>query len=147
MPLLPEDITASLSHSKKISGAIAGHKNKYLSLGVDIETCGRVKRDMWYLLFTEKEQQFLNEQDDEQAQFLATVFFSLKEAFYKMQYPLTGIFLDFPEVEVVVNDDQFYVKPLRDVAAMFTEGRLFPGYVIRHNDEVITWFALTTTTG
>jgi len=142
MPLLPGNITASLSHSKKISGAIAGHKDNYLSLGIDIETCGRVKQDMWYLLFTENELLFLNDKNEEQIQFYATAFFSLKEAFYKMQYPLTCIYLDFPEVEVVVTNDQYYVKPLRHVAGLFTEGRLFPGQVIRYKEQVVTYLTL-----
>lgn len=143
MPLLPDTITASLSHSKVISGAIAGHKKDYLSLGIDIETCGRVKQDMWYLLFTENELRFLGDKDEEQIKFYATAFFSLKEAFYKMQYPLTGIYLDFPEVEVVVINDQFFVKPLRHVAGLFTEGRLFPGRVISYKDHVVTYFTLS----
>ena len=142
MPLLPDNITASLSHSKKICGAIAGDKSKFLSLGIDIESCGRVKRDMWYLLFTKKEIDFLELHNEEQIQFLATAFFSLKEAFYKLQYPLTGTFLDFPEVEVAVINNRYYIKLLRPVAGIFTEGRLFSGSLFRYKDEVVTYFAL-----
>jgi 4'-phosphopantetheinyl transferase EntD len=139
MPLLPRHITASLSHSKKLAGAIAGHKDKYLSVGLDIETCGRVHKDMWYLLFTGNETAFLNSLDDEQRTFLSAVFFSMKEAFYKLQYPLTGIFLDFTEVEIVVEEERFYVKTLRHVTDLFPEGRLTEGKIIQHNDQVITY--------
>lgn len=138
-PLLPGHITASLSHSRKLSGAIAGHKDRYLSVGLDIETNGRVYRDMWYLLFTKNETLYLDSLDEERRSYMSTVFFSMKEAFYKLQYPLTNIFLDFPEVEIVVKDEAFYVKVLRHVSGLFTEGKLVQGHVIRHGDQVITY--------
>ncbi len=146
MPLLPNHITASLSHSKNLCGAIAGDKDLFLSLGLDIETCGRVHKKMWYLLFTKNEIEYLNSLDDEQQDFISTVFFSLKEAFYKLQYPLTGIFLDFPEVEIVMINNRFYVKMLRHVTSLFAEGRLIQGSILKYYDQVITYCSLPVKT-
>ena len=146
MPLLPTHITASLSHSKTLCGAIAGHKEQFQSLGFDIETCGRVHTDMWRLLFTKNETEFLNSLDTERRNLLSTVFFSLKEAFYKLQYPLTGVFLDFPEVEVMVENDELHVKLLRRVNGHFTEGLLTGGRMLHHNEQVITYCVLPAIT-
>lgn len=142
MPLLPGHITASLSHSKKLSGAIAAHKDKFLSLGLDIETSGRVKKEMWRLLFTKDEIDFLNNLDDDQQNLFSTVYFSLKEAFYKLQYPITGIFLDFHDVSVNFIEDRYYVKTLRSVAGIFTEGELTRGYILELDNEVVTYCSL-----
>lgn len=142
MPLLPDRISASLSHSKNLCGAVAGRRDSYLSLGLDIETLGRVKTDMWYLLFTEQEIRFLNGMHDEQQKLYATTFFSLKEAFYKLQYPLSGIYLDFLEVKVEIVNDRFFVKTLREVGDVFSKGQSVEGTMTCRQGEVITFCSL-----
>lgn len=139
MPLLPAHITASISHSKTMCGAIAAHKEQYISLGFDIETNGRVHKDMWHLLFTENETDYLNSLGENEQNLTSTIFFSLKEAYYKMQYPLTGTFLDFPEVEVLADNDTLAVKLLREVNERFITGHITPGYIIQHENQVITY--------
>jgi len=138
-PLLPNHIAASISHSKTLCGAIAANTDSFVALGFDIETAGRVHKDMWHLLFTKNETEMLMAMDTEQQQLHTTIFFSMKEAFYKMQYPITGTYLDFPEVEIQMDNDQFYVKLLRNVDPQFTEGSLTKGSMAVHKEQVITW--------
>jgi 4'-phosphopantetheinyl transferase EntD len=59
-PLWPAGIVGSISHSDGMAGAIIACSSNCKSLGLDIENLGRVNPEMWYLLFTEKEQNFLN---------------------------------------------------------------------------------------
>lgn len=141
-PMLPGHIAASLSHSKTLCGAIAGDKNRYLSMGLDIETFGRVHGELWYMLFTKRETDFLHSLNKEDQPRAATIFFSLKEAFYKLQYPLTSVFLDFPQVEVEVVNGNYHVRLLQHVNDMFAENILVPGMVTHVDDQIITYCVL-----
>lgn len=99
-PLWPVNITGSISHNSALCGAIVANKSKVSAIGLDIETIGSVKPDLWYLLFNAAETKLLNELPLSERDLFATLFFSFKESFYKLQYPLTGLYLDFLEVEV-----------------------------------------------
>jgi 4'-phosphopantetheinyl transferase EntD len=138
MPLLPPGIVGSISHSPKLCGAIAGAMDQFRSVGLDIESLGRVLPEMWSLLFTEGELDYLNSIAVERQMELATIFFSLKEAFYKLQFPLSGLFLDFPDVEIIAADVGFQVRNRKPVGALFVEGQQTLGYVFRFGEEIIT---------
>ncbi len=98
-PLWPAGTVGSISHSSVMTGALAAAADDYLGLGLDIEVVGAVKPEMWDSLFLEKEKQFLNRVDNPK-DIYATLLFSLKESFYKLQYPLTGIFLEFQHLSI-----------------------------------------------
>lgn len=143
MPALPGHITASLSHSKNLCGAIASYKKEYASLGLDIETNGRVHQEMWRLLFTERETDFLSAQSKTSSDLLSTIYFSIKEAYYKMQYPLTGVYLDFPDVEIEQTEQGYRVRLLKEVNEMLTKNKLAPAYAMQSGNEIITYCALS----
>jgi len=99
-PIWPDGIVGSISHCDKLVGAIVAKKTDHISLGLDIEEIGRVTPDLWDLVFTENEKNYLSGLSDEDMLVQSTVIFSIKEAFYKFQHPLTKTFLDFLDVEV-----------------------------------------------
>lgn len=99
-PVWPEGIVGSISHCDSLTGAIVANKKDYFSLGLDIEVIGSVTTDIWDLVFTENEKQFLKSFNGKELQELSTLIFSIKEAFYKFQFPITKTFLDFLDVEV-----------------------------------------------
>ena len=101
-PIWPEGIVGSISHCDTLIGAIAAKKTDHISLGLDIEEIGRVTPDLWDLVFTENEKNYLFRLSDEDILVQSTAIFSIKEAFYKFQHPLTKTFLDFLDVEVVM---------------------------------------------
>jgi 4'-phosphopantetheinyl transferase EntD len=103
-PTWPEGIVGSISHCDSLTGAIVAKSLDYISLGLDIEEIGRVTPDLWDLVFTENEKNFLSGLSEKEVLVQSTVIFSAKEAFYKFQYPITKIFLDFLDVEVVLPD-------------------------------------------
>ena len=74
------------------------------SLGLDIEVIGRVTKDLWDFVFTESEKMYLSGLSENEKLFKSTALFSIKEAFYKFQRPITKVFLDFLEVEVSLPD-------------------------------------------
>ena len=107
-PQWPEGIVGSISHSAKMVGAVVC-KNQFIKgIGLDIETIGGVKPEMWRLLFTPNEQDFLKRQAN--ADMFTTLFFSLKESFYKMQYPLLQAEPDFLDVDLHMIDEQIVFK-------------------------------------
>ena len=100
-PIWPEGIVGSISHCDKLIGAIVAKKSDHISLGLDIEEIGTVTPDIYDLVFTENEKQYLSSLRGGELHEKSTVIFSIKEAFYKFQHPITKTFLDFLDVEVV----------------------------------------------
>ena len=99
-PIWPEGIVGSISHCDSLTGAIVAKRSDHISLGLDIEEIGRVTPDLWDLVFTEQEKNYLSCLSDEDKRVQSTAIFSIKEAFYKFQHPLTKTFLGFLDVEV-----------------------------------------------
>ncbi len=99
-PVWPEGIVGSISHCDRLVGAIVAKSSDHISLGLDIEEIGRVTHDLWDLVFTENEKNYLSGLSSDEILVQSTAIFSIKEAFYKFQHPLTKTFLDFLDVEV-----------------------------------------------
>ncbi len=142
MPILPPGIVGTVSHSKVLSGAVAASANDFQSVGLDIESNGRVNREMWHLLFNDDESVFLDSLSAEDKALTATKYFSAKEAFYKMQFPLSGIYLDFHDVEMLPeNGDRLLLKLLSD-AGPFKKGNQFELSTKVAGNEIVTFCAL-----
>jgi len=103
-PVWPEGIVGSISHCDRLTGAIVAKSSDHSSLGLDIEEIGRVTPDLWDLVFTENEKMYLTGLSEKEILIQSTAIFSIKEAFYKFQHPLTKTFLDFLDVEVALPD-------------------------------------------
>ena len=101
-PIWPEGIVGSISHCDSLTGAIVAKSSDHISLGLDIEEIGRVTPDLWDLVFTENEKNYLSGLSEKEVLVQSTVIFSAKEAFYKFQHPITLTFLDFLDVEVTL---------------------------------------------
>jgi 4'-phosphopantetheinyl transferase EntD len=108
-PLWPEGIVGSISHCDSLIGAIVAKIENYTSIGLDIEEIGKIEKSLWSLLFTKSEISFLSGLSVKDCGLFSTVFFSMKESFYKLQYPLTNMFLDFKDVEIEFYLDEYYL--------------------------------------
>ena len=102
-PLWPCGIVGSISHSSNLVGALASNKVK--AIGIDIETIGKVGPDVWNLVFTTAEQNFISALEKHQQELYSTLLFSAKECFYKLQFPLTKQYIDFKEVEITIKNN------------------------------------------
>jgi len=85
MPLWPEGMVASISHSRGLCAAVAGHAEQYQLVGLDIEQTGRLKSGALKRVMHPDER--AREGED---LLTGTLFFSAKEAFYKAQSPHFG---------------------------------------------------------
>lgn len=100
-PCWPKGIVGSISHNDFECGVALGSSRLFLSIGLDIETIGQVKPELWPLLFVDAELASLTqERNPERRALLATLYFSAKEAFYKYQYPLTKQWVEFHAAQV-----------------------------------------------
>jgi len=104
-PLWRHGATGSISHSATICAAAVARKAAIPALGIDIEALGRVRPELWGSIFTESEQEFLYALSTIEACLAATVMFSAKESFYKLQYSMTGNWVGFHDVEVKLIDE------------------------------------------
>ena len=100
VPLWPEGFTGTISHSREAVVAVCARRDLFLSVGVDLENTGRLRERLWTKVFREEEQHRLLELSGKERDLASTVFFGAKEAFFKMQFPLTGMWLGFRDVEV-----------------------------------------------
>jgi len=102
-PLWPQGTVGSISHAGGIAVAAATRSDALAALGLDIELTGAVTRDVWADILRPSEMAFVNSQPEKGRDKIATALFCLKEAFYKFQYPQTHLWLEFKDVDVVLD--------------------------------------------
>lgn len=145
-PLWPQGVLGSISHCDNYAGAVVGYADKIVSIGIDIENIGAIKTDVWDLIFTQQEQRLLCDNPENKVDLFSTLIFSFKESFYKFQYPLTGMYLDFKDVELTFADGKFSVDlinssvkveniPFNSINMDWTvlNGKVFTCCVLRHS--------------
>lgn len=99
-PRWPPDMVGSISHVEGFCGAALAARSRFRSLGLDVELDGRVTAELHEQILTASERRCLAAASPGQLDRLATLGFAAKEAFYKCQYPLTGQWLDFVDIEI-----------------------------------------------
>lgn len=99
-PIWPPSITGSITHTNGYCAAVVAPRTELRSIGIDAEEIGAVTRDLWKLVFTPSEREILARLDPAERDAAATLVFSAKEAYFKCQHPITGVWLDFGQVEV-----------------------------------------------
>ena len=113
-PVWPADRVGSLSHCDTLCAAAIGTSHAIRSVGIDIETTGRVEPKLWPTLFTERETDYFTSLTPEKVAMETTLFFSAKESFYKCQYPLTQQWVGFQDVELNrVDSATLSIKPVQ----------------------------------
>lgn len=101
-PLWPAPSVGSISHSRSIAVAVAALD--YRSVGVDLESAGRLKPALYERVFTAHEVIRINRLEP----LAASIMFSAKEAGYKAIYPLARTYIGFKEAEInLVIDGEF----------------------------------------
>jgi 4'-phosphopantetheinyl transferase EntD len=125
-PCWPQEVTGSISHAEGLTGSMVAWKRDYRSIGLDIERLDAVEEELLPLVLTPGELGWVKGDTA-----LATTVFSLKEAFYKMQFPLTGQFLDFREVETDRDLTRIrIVKAFPDIGPSTLGHRVWKGHII-----------------
>ena len=101
-PRWPTGIVGSITHTREYCAAVVADARRFAGIGVDAEITTRLTREIWRLVFTSSEIERLSRLPESHRDGVAAVIFSAKEAFYKCQSPITGMWIDFLEVMVDV---------------------------------------------
>ncbi len=98
----PEGYSGSISHTKDVMVAGAARAGEVPCLGLDVEA-SIVSLNLVTKLLREDERDILSGLDEAATAFRTTTVFSVKEAFYKAQYPVTQTFLGFMDVRLDID--------------------------------------------
>lgn len=116
-PLWPRGVTGTISHADDWCSVAVARAEDVRSLGLDLEEDTPLQPELFPLIATSKERDWLDGRAD-----YAKLLFGAKEAFYKAQRPITGLLLDFQDVELELQQDTFAVKVLKPEAARKLRG-------------------------
>lgn len=100
MPLWPDGIVGTIAHAAGICVVAVANASNHAGLGVDVEPDEALESEIWARICTGVELDRL--QFDSKAERGRRVrhVFSAKESVFKCQYPLTGVRLDFRDIEI-----------------------------------------------
>ncbi len=100
-PVWPAGLVGSISHTAGLCIAAVADQSRIGAVGVDCEVVGHVNHDIWATICTETETAWLASLPPPHRAPGVALLFSAKEAIYKCQYPLTGEWLDFHDLEAL----------------------------------------------
>jgi len=105
-PIWPEGLTGSITHCDTLCIAALVPKAHHRGLGLDIEPATPLAADLEAVVTTLSERRTLQALPAAQRLHIAKQIFCAKEALYKAQYPLTGLRLEFQDVELDLSKKQ-----------------------------------------
>jgi 4'-phosphopantetheinyl transferase EntD len=143
-PRWPSGIVGTITHTRRAAGGFAAvavaSKRDVRALGIDAESDRALKEELWGFTLCEEEREALSSAARKERVRLASIMFSAKECYYKLQYTLTRTFLEFSAVAVRVDVDRdaFSIFVRQRVGDMFREGDVLGGRFVLHDGIVIT---------
>ncbi len=99
-PVWPNSLVGSISHTANLCVAAVAPKDRFIGVGIDCEVVDHVSADIRPTICTARELAWLEAAPPSTQAAAAALIFSAKEAFYKCQYPLTGEWLDFQDLDL-----------------------------------------------
>lgn len=97
-------VAGSITHSERWALAVVSLKKQISSIGIDCEELMDAQSHAAALQVCFTERELKRFADLERNTVLATILYSVKEAFYKAVWPYVRRFVDFKEVEILVLD-------------------------------------------
>lgn len=111
-PVWPDGAVGSISHSGTVCAAMVGRAQEYRGVGLDLELVDGLEAELADIVLAPCEPAGYREGH------LLRLVFSAKESVYKCLYPLRGVFIDFQDVQIVIDErhETFAAVPLADSA-------------------------------
>lgn len=125
MPVFPDGVTGSLTHTEGLRAALVGRSSRWLSLGIDAEPATPLPEGVFNTIARPEEQRRIHRlARAEGIAHVDKVLFSAKETTYKTWFPLARRFLDFDEADIDIRPDGTFTSYLlvRPVPVPFIEG-------------------------
>ena len=120
-PRWPSAVVGSITHCRGYRAAAVALKQKVLAIGIHAETNEQLPSGVVDLLTLASERRWLAQASKEIH--WDRLLFSAKESFFKAWYPLTGLYLEFQDVEVTFEPEQGIFHARLDVLASKLIGR------------------------
>ena len=98
VPKWPSGTLGSITHTKGLCGAVMAKTSDFFCLGLDFERTGRLSESAAKRVVHPLEADFAKS-----GPYAPTILFSLKEAFYKAQYPKWQKRANFQDIALAVN--------------------------------------------
>ncbi|HNX05478.1 MAG TPA: 4'-phosphopantetheinyl transferase superfamily protein [Opitutales bacterium] len=121
-PIWPGAFCGSISHGAGIALAVAAPVTVFRSVGIDVETTGRLRRKLWKKVFTSAEAAALALEPC--PGIVATAAFSAKEAVYKACHFASGRGPEMKAVSVAFAQDGAFEAVVDDAAAFSAPARI-----------------------
>jgi 4'-phosphopantetheinyl transferase EntD len=99
-PVWPPGFLGSITHTHGFCAAVVAERGALQGLGLDSEAAEAVEAQLWPSICVGSELDWIDRWPAEARSRAATLVFAAKEAFYKAQYPRTGEFMSFSDLEV-----------------------------------------------
>jgi 4'-phosphopantetheinyl transferase EntD len=129
-PLWPEGVVGSVTHTDSYCAVAVARSTACAALGIDAEQAEALEQPIADRISTPAERQWLARHEDD-ALVLARLVFSIKEAVYKCQFPLSRQFLGFSDVVVELDgapgSSGTFDATLERAAGPFQSGHRFHG--------------------
>lgn len=136
LPEWPTDWLGSISHSKQLACAVAARKTDFAMLGIDLEKTTRISPAAMRKVLHPSEAAWVGND-----QRMGSLLFSIKEAFFKAQYPVIGAQPGFQDLAFTMDAEAGRLYPVEQGGTMpealrsAIEGmdfrfRLFDDYVV-----------------
>lgn len=100
-PLWPPGVVGSITHCDRFCG-VAAARAPIRAIGIDAETRDPMPHGIEELIYLPRERRWLDTARNGDASDWPKLVFSAKESVYKCLFPLTGVLLDFRDVEITV---------------------------------------------
>jgi 4'-phosphopantetheinyl transferase EntD len=134
MPLWPQDITGSMTHTDGFRAAVVAPKTHVRSMGLDAEPAEPLPPEIIGSIARPGEMPQLERLRSEGIECADRLLFCAKEATYKAWFPMTFRWLGFEDAEIDIRSDGTFISYLltRPTPVPFIAGRWMvrDGYVI-----------------
>lgn len=125
-PLWPSEFTGSITHTERLCAVAVARSKHYRGLGIDAEPAETLRPEVVERVCRGDDRRSWNGLASLEAELVPRLVFSVKEAIYKCQFPITKTFLGFEDVGVELGNGVF-VATLRVDAPPFRAGSAFTG--------------------
>jgi 4'-phosphopantetheinyl transferase EntD len=145
-PVWPQGYVGSITHTDDLLGVAVARRKDFRSIGIDAEAIVQpgTTVEIDELCMGERERA-LRDSAGINRQTFSSLCFSAKESFFKCLYPLTGVWFDFQDAEIVCFDANLQLlqmRLLRDLPSGFQQSQVFGGTFRCSDRRVYTAFVL-----
>lgn len=135
-PIWPAGVTGSISHSARDCLAVIWPVERR-GIGIDLEPATPLEPDLWPIILRPEEREDLRQADDPALQ--AKRIFTIKEAVYKAQYPLSRQLFGFDAISVTLMADQAgrFAARFCQQALPFRQGDSLTGYHLEVDGQLL----------